>query len=153
MTIILYFLLIFFSATMSFLFSGIEAGVFSLNRLRVRQQMREGQKNAKILFHYYKEPEKFYWTILLGNTVSNTIFITVLVLLINNLTSINLLYISLFLSVVYVFYIFCDLLPKTLFRKFPNRLCLFFAKPFRIIQIIFSPMISLIHKIFGNSHH
>ena len=63
MTIIIYFLLMFFAATMSFLFSGIEAGVFSLNRLRVRQQMREGQKNAKILFNYYREPEKFYWTI------------------------------------------------------------------------------------------
>ena len=34
---------------MSFLFSGIETGVLSLNRLRLRQQMREGQKNAKIL--------------------------------------------------------------------------------------------------------
>ena len=53
MTIILYFLLMFFAATMSFLFSGIETGVFSLNRLRVRQQMREGQKSAKILFNYY----------------------------------------------------------------------------------------------------
>ncbi len=151
MTIILYFLLMFFAATMSFLFSGIEAGVFSLNRLRVRQQMREGQKNAKILFNYYREPEKFYWTILLGNTFFNTIFITVLVILTNDLTSITLLYVSLFLSVVYVFYIFCDLLPKTLFRKFPNRLCLFFVKPFRIFQIIFSPIIILIHKIFGNA--
>ena len=61
------------------------------------------------------------------------------------------MYVSLFLSVVYVFYIFCDLLPKTLFRKFPNRLCLFFVKPFRIFQIIFSPIIILIHKIFGNA--
>ena len=115
----------FFAATMSFLFSGIEAGVFSLNRLRVRQQMREGQKNAKILFNYYREPEKFYWTILLGNTFSNTIFITALVLLINDLTSITLLYLSLFLLGVFALFTFCDLLPKTLFRTYPNRLCLF----------------------------
>ncbi len=151
MTVTVYLLLMLFAATMSFLFSGIETGLFSLNRLRVRQQMREGQKSAKILFNYYREPEKFYWTILLGNTFSNATFITFLVLLINYLTSITLLYITLFLFGVFALFTFCDLLPKTLFRMFPNRLCLFFANPFRIIQIFFSPFISFIHKIFGNA--
>jgi CBS domain containing-hemolysin-like protein len=136
---------------MSFLFSGIETGVFSLNRLRVRQQMREGGKRAKILFNFYREPEKFYWTILLGNTFSNATFITLLVLILKEFIDNNLLYITLFLLGVFVLFAFCDLLPKTLFRTFPNRLCILFAKPFRIIQIILSPLISLIHKIFGNA--
>ena len=45
----LYILTMLFTAAMSFLFSGIETGVLSLNRLRIRQQMREGIKDAKIL--------------------------------------------------------------------------------------------------------
>ena len=140
-----------FAATMSFIFSGIETGIFFLNRLRVRQQMRKGGKRAKILFNFYREPEKFYWTILLGNTLSNVTFITTLLLVINNLNSIKLFHISLFIFGVFALFTFCDFLPKILFRTFPNRLCLFFAKPFRIIQIIFSPMISIISKIFGNA--
>ena len=136
---------------MSFLFSGIETGVLSLNRLRVRQQMREGEKRAKILFNYFREPEKFYWTILSGNTFSNAIFITVLVLILNDFISNTLLHIVLFLLGVFTLFTFCDLLPKTLFHTFPNRLCLLFAKPFRIIQIILSPLISLVHKIFGDA--
>lgn len=151
MTITLYLLLLCFAAIMSFLFSGIETGVICLNRLRIRQQMREGEKRAKILFNYYRKPEKFYWTILLGNSFSNAIFITVLLLLLNSFIVNTLLYIVLFLLGVFTLFIFFDLLPKTLFHKFPNRLCLFFAKPFRIIQIILSPLISLVHKIFGDA--
>jgi len=151
MTITLYLLLICFAATMAFLFSGIETGVFSLNRLRIRQQMREGNNRAKILFNYYREPEKFFWTILLGNTFSNAVFITILILLLNNFIGNILLYIILFIIGVFALFTFCDLLPKILFRTFPNRLCLLFAKPFIIIQIILSPLIIIIHKIFGDA--
>src|SRR5512138_1408695 len=55
----------------SFLLSGMEAGVFALSRLRIRQQMRAGRKSAKMLHNYLENPENFLWTILVGNTLAN----------------------------------------------------------------------------------
>src|SRR5580693_3479160 len=60
-----------FSLLASFLFSGMEAGVFALNRLRVRRLARTGKKSAKLLNGFLEKPERFLWTILVGNTLAN----------------------------------------------------------------------------------
>ena len=54
----------------SFLFSGMEAGVFALNRVRVRRLARTGQKSAKLLNGFLEKPERFLWTIMVGNTLA-----------------------------------------------------------------------------------
>src|SRR3954454_5206298 len=56
---------------LSFLFSGMEAGVFALSRLRIRQQMRAGNPRAAVLHGYLERPEDFLWTIMVGNTMAN----------------------------------------------------------------------------------
>ena len=40
-----------------------------------------------------------------------------------------------FLAVMFLFYALCDLLPKMLFQKFPNRLCMAMARPFRFVHM------------------
>src|SRR3954451_20563414 len=55
----------------SFFFSGMEAGVFALSRVRIRRLVRAGSVNAKRLNRYLDEPEEFLWTILAGNTLAN----------------------------------------------------------------------------------
>src|SRR5437588_13123325 len=59
----------------SFVLSGMEAGVFALSRLRIRQQMRAGRRSAEVLHRYLENPENFLWTILVGNTVANFIIL------------------------------------------------------------------------------
>src|SRR5882757_9642830 len=56
---------------LAFLLSGMEAGVFALNRLRVRRLARAGRPSAKLLNGFLEKPEKFLWTILVGNTLAN----------------------------------------------------------------------------------
>ena len=56
---------------LSFLFSGMETGVLALNRFRVRQRMRSGDRPAAVLHGFLQNPEDFLWTILVGNTVVN----------------------------------------------------------------------------------
>ena len=56
---------------LTFVLSGMEAGVFALSRLRIRQQMRAGRPSARVLHHFLENPENFLWTILVGNTLSN----------------------------------------------------------------------------------
>src|SRR5437773_9051063 len=61
----------------AFLMSGMEAGVFALSRLRIRQQVRAGNRRAQALYSYLENPEHFLWTILVGNTVANVTLVTI----------------------------------------------------------------------------
>ena len=150
MDLAIYILLILICASVSFLLSGMETGVFSLNRLRIRQQMRTGQVRAKLLFSYYREPERFFWTILVGNTLANAAIITLLVTVLKP-PLLKGWFWAAFLFGVLVLFIICDLLPKTLFRTYPNRLCLALAGPFRTLQIMLSPFVAIFRGLLGNA--
>src|SRR6267154_6080902 len=63
---------------LSFLLSGMEAGVFALNRLRVRRLARAGKPSAKLLHGFLENPEKFLWTIMVGNTLANFLILGLL---------------------------------------------------------------------------
>lgn len=130
---------------LSFLFSGMEAGVFALSRLRIRQQMRAGAIPARLLHDYLENPENFLWTILVGNTVVNFAILGFIIAgLREELGSSRLGFVVVFLLVVFVFYALCDLLPKMLFRAYPNRLCLALARPFRVVHLILWPLVRLL---------
>src|SRR5262245_4763938 len=68
---------------LSFILSGMEAGVFALSRLRIRQQMRAGRRSATVLHEYLEHPENFLWTILVGNTVANFLILGWLVMILH----------------------------------------------------------------------
>lgn len=132
----------------SFLCAGMEAGIFTLGRWRIAQQMRAGQARAARLYAYLQNAENFLWTILVGNTIALFFAMWIIaVSLINALPGRNVLFWASFLGAAFVFYGFCDLLPKTLFRKFPNRLCLIMSGPFRVLHIVLFPIVSLVEGI------
>lgn len=132
----------------SFLLSGFEAGVFALSRLRVRQQMRAGRPAAKLLHGYLENPENFLWTILVGNTLANLFILGWLgVRICGALASRPVFALLAFLGAAFLFYTFFDLLPKTLFRLYPNRLCLFSARPFRVIHWVMRPVVAMVESV------
>ena len=138
------------SSVISFIFSGIQTGVYSINRSRIRLQEREGNKKAALLLNLQREPENFYLTVLLGNTIANGVFAIVMALMLKDLPS-NLLFWSLFLLCIFTLYTFCDLLPKKLFSRFPEKLSLAIARPFQVTQFLLTPFVSLIQSLFGNT--
>src|SRR5277367_2405462 len=110
---------------LSFLLSGMEAGVFALSRLRVRRLARAGRPSAKLLNRFLENPEKFLWTILVGNTLANFLILGFTLAKIHEwLLGSRVWDIAVFAAAVFLFYTFFDLLPKMLFRAFPNQLCL-----------------------------
>jgi putative hemolysin len=130
---------------LSFLLSGMEAGVLALSRFRVRQQMRDGSHRAQLLHAYLENPEDFLWTILVGNTLSTFAAFSVIVVdLLDVLSGRIWLFLIVLAVIVFCFYVFCDLLPKMLFRQFPNRLCLSVAVPFRLLHISLAPLVSIL---------
>jgi putative hemolysin len=135
---------------LSFVLSGMEAGVFALSRLRIRQQMRAGKRSAEVLHKYLENPETFLWTILVGNTLANFAILGWLVTILHETLNGHLLWFILIFSViVFLFYAFFDLLPKMLFRNFPNRLCTLLAQPFRAIDFLLRPLVALVEWFSG----
>jgi len=129
---------------LSFLFSGIETGVLALNRFRVRQRMRTGDRRAVVLHGFLENPEDFLWTILVGNTVVNFIIFSLgAIQLYDWLGDRPILWALVFLPAVFAFYIACELMPKTLFQRSPNRLTMVLALPFRWIHRVLSPLVAV----------
>ena len=130
--------------TLSFLFSGMESGVMALNRVRIRQLARSGDPRAAVLQGFLREPESFLWTILVGNTVANfALFLLGALALRAWLGGRAAFWAPAFVVVVFIFYVGCEVLPKTLFRRYPNRLSLMMARPFRAIHRALMPLVAL----------
>ena len=132
----------------SFLLSGMEAGVFALNRLRVRRLARAGRRSARFLNRSLENPERFLWTILVGNTLANFLILGFILAKIQECFAGNsLLIIALFAIAVFLFYTLFDLLPKMLFRAMPNSLCLGTANIFRVLYFILNPLVEIVEGI------
>jgi CBS domain containing-hemolysin-like protein len=133
---------------LSFLFSGMEAGVFALNQLRVRRLARTGQRSARLLRRFLENPERFLWTIMVGNTLANFLILGFLLAKIHEwFLGDRPLIIAVFVVAVFLFYTFFDLLPKMLFSSFPNQLCLSVAGIFRPVNFVLSPLVSVVEGV------
>jgi len=133
---------------LSFLLSGMEAGVFALNRLRVRRLARTGKPSAKLLQGFLENPERFLWTILVGNTLANFLILGwTLAKLHEWLPGQHEWVVGIFAVVVFLFYTFFDLLPKMLFRAHPNSWCLSAAKLFRFVHFGLSPLVLIVADV------
>jgi CBS domain containing-hemolysin-like protein len=131
----------------TFLLSGMESGVFALSRLRIRQQMRAGLPSAGVLQQFLVHPENFLWTILVGNTLANLFILGTLFLFLHQTVGhLPLVFGTCFAGGVLLLYAFFDLLPKMLFRAFPNRLCVFWARPFKLVHWVLRPLVSLVES-------
>jgi putative hemolysin len=137
---------------LSFLLSGMEAGVFALSRLRVRQLMRAGQPSARLLHGFLENAENFLWTILVGNTLVNFVILGWIVATLHERFEGRWLWFAVVFGViVFLFYALFDLLPKMLFRSYPNRLCMRCARPFRLVHFALRPLVGLLESMSGLS--
>ena len=54
---------------LSALFSGIETGIISIRRLRLRHREKEGRKEARILRQFLDQPDRLLGTTLVGTNL------------------------------------------------------------------------------------
>lgn len=130
-------------AGLSFFLSGMEAGVFALSRLRIRHWMRQGNPRARALYGYLERPENFLWTIMVGNTLANLGAVSIGVWwLYGALHEWPWLLVVVLVAGILVFYAVVELLPKMVFRLYPNRLCMALAIPFRLVHLALKPLVA-----------
>jgi len=104
----------------SFLFSGIEAGLLSLDQVRLRHQVKLQNHSAIMLDRLMKEPERLLATILLVTNFADIAGLLVLTrLLVTLLGTIGYPVALLIAAPIYLFLL--GVLPKSLFRRFPYR--------------------------------
>lgn len=132
---------------LSFFLSGMESGVFALSRLRVRQKARSGWGNARMLLEYMDRPEDFLWTILVGNTLANFCAVTLLIADLRRWSGGNpwIFWSSLIVTGLTI-YLTCELFPKRLFQRMPNRLCMLLVRPFAGIHLVLSPIVAVVGR-------
>jgi Mg2+/Co2+ transporter CorB len=132
-----------FGLLLSFFLSGMEAGVFALSRLRIRHYVRQGQRRARVLQDYLEKPENFLWTILIGNTIATIMVVSIGVLWLHRWLAPHWIALALAIGTgVLLYYAGFELLPKTIFRLYPNRLCLALALPFRAVHAALGPVVA-----------
>jgi CBS domain containing-hemolysin-like protein len=112
--------------------------------------MRSGRRSARVLHEYLENPENFLWTILVGNTVANFLILGWLIMhLEESFRGRRVGFVAVYVVVVFLFYAFFDLLPKMLFRIYPNRLCVLLARPFRFVHLALRPLVAIVESFSG----
>jgi putative hemolysin len=135
---------------LSFFLSGMEAAIMALSRLRIRQWLREGKPQARILLRYLDQPENFLWTILVGNTLANFSVTWFIVTDLHNVFPQSPIWFWITFAVsTFIVYLTCELLPKRLFRRYPNRLALRWVRLFRVLHVALSPLVACVEWFTG----
>jgi CBS domain containing-hemolysin-like protein len=126
----------------AFTFSGIEAGVLSVNRVRLRHNARNGEEAAQNLDRLLTRIERLMTTVILITNGANIVAITVLYMKFTDWMgpwgAVPVLLVAL---PVFVFGI--EFLPKAIFRRFPYRTLVIFARILTVADWLLAPFINL----------
>ena len=124
---------------------------------RLRRRARQGDKSAASLMGYLDETESFLWTVLVGNTLANLMIVAPLLWALRALMpSYPWGSAILLVALLLILYAFCDLLPKLLYRHFPDQLTVASVRPYQLFHGLLSPLVfvvsgfaDLLHRITG----
>lgn len=134
---ILLIILIFFSAY----FSSTEMAYIVANKLKVEVRARKKNIAAQSAFHFVKDPQEFYSTILIGNNIINIAFASISTVVLANEFGWSDYKILLFVTIITL--LFGELIPKYIARESADSLLLLVSIPLRLLSIILYPFIKL----------
>lgn len=134
---ILLIILIFFSAY----FSSTEMAYIVANKLKVEVRARKKNIAAQSAFHFVKDPQQFYSTILIGNNIINIAFASISTVVLATKFGWSDYKILLFVSIITL--IFGELIPKYIARESADSLLLLVSIPLRFFSIVLFPFIKL----------
>ncbi len=139
-------LVLFVFLTFSFIFSGFETGMISLDVLALEQEAKKDRSRAALL-DFIRKPERLLGTTLIGNNVANVILASLATFTAHKMHSqyFPAQYTSLLIGTVVL--LFGEIMPKSLFRDHADRLVPAFFPFIRIIYFILKPLVSIVSWI------
>ncbi len=130
---------------LSAFFSGMEIAFVSVDKLRFEMEKGKGV-NSKILSKFFKRPNNFISTMLVGNNIALVIYGILMATLLDNLflkefvsnEFVRMLIQTIFSTIVILF--IGEFLPKNLFKLNPNGALKVFAIPLAFCYIVLYPI-------------
>lgn len=155
-------LLIIFILLLSGFFSGTEIAYVSANRLKLEIRAMKNTLSARNLGYFLRNSEAFLSTTLIGNNVVNVLYATLMTLFL--ISPINYWYGYAFgvdpsdITVLiiqttiasFLVMVFGEVLPKAVFRTYPDLFISALSVPLRICSYFFSPLVYLSNKAAGS---
>lgn len=143
---ILYALAIFVLWTISFFFAGIEAGLLSIDPVRLRHQVKQGVPAALRLDRLTRQPERLLITVLLVTNFANIVSLLLLTAVLVTRLGLAGYVVSIVVALpIYLFVL--GVLPKSLFRRFPFRALARLGGVLEGVSILLWPVLEIGEKI------
>ena len=124
-------------------FAGLETGIISLNRMRLRHLAEKGDRAARILQNFIEQPDRLLGTTLVG---TNLFIVMASVLSADRGARFGAwgeALAGVFMTILVL--VFSEYLPKAWFQSHPLKRCLPFAIPLRWSSIMLRPLINMIN--------
>src|SRR6185503_18305269 len=121
-----------------------ETAIFSSNEYKVRHLASQGSKPAQTLICWLEAPERLLATLLLGNNFANIGAATVSAALVSRVvfdpTALDIALVVETILLTLLILLFCELGPKALAARYPERISLRVVLPIEIFMKLFSPV-------------
>jgi putative hemolysin len=126
----------------SFVFAGIEAGLLSIDPVRLRHHVKQRELPALRLERLSQRPERLLITVLLVTNMADILALFLLTkLLVRSFGSVGFLAAILIALPIYVFVL--AVLPKSLFRRFPFRALAALGGILEAVSILLWPLLEI----------
>jgi CBS domain containing-hemolysin-like protein len=141
--IVLTLLILLFFLFLSFLFSGLETGLLSIDQIALEHSAKRNKSRAALL-RFVRQPDKFLGTTLIGNNISNVLLASLSTLLVSQLgiLAFDARYTALLIGAIVL--LFGEIVPKAIFRDHADTIV---PRLFPLVQVfyyILKPFIAIV---------
>ena len=133
---------------LSAFFSSAETSLTTVNKLRIRSLVEEGNKRAKIISNLIENPSKMISAILIGNNIVNIAASALTTTLIINLGLGTYTAVGTGILTLLVL-IFGEITPKTLATIHAEKMAFLYAPVISLLTKLLTPVIFLLNKLSG----
>ena len=127
-------------------FAGAETGLISLNRVRLRHEVERQNRRALILNGFVENTERLLGTTLLGNSLANVlvgVYASVLAVHFFGRGRVEVTLAATILASALLLVV-GEIAPKTLFRRYPHRLCMTMADALNATAWLLAPFVGVL---------
>lgn len=129
-------------------FSSSETAITSTSKIKIRQLVNKGKKNARILQKLVDDKNNLITTILVGNNIVNILTTTIATLFFTDLLGASGAFVSTVVMTLSVL-IFGEITPKTLASVKNEKISLKVSRPIYILSILLRPLVFILSFITG----
>ena len=123
----------------SFVFSGVEAGILSVNRVRLKHRLKLGDRAARKLNRLLARPDRLLITVIIVTNLMNIFALTFATQALAQTHGAR-GYLFAGLAALPIYLLGVELLPKALFRRFPYRALALLAGPLELAELLLTPL-------------